>query len=67
MKKGLAKILKDFSVPDSNLFSEWMEAYSGSELWGVLLSFFYQLKAPISILLIFCVNFLLDNLQNLCY
>lgn len=67
MKKGLAKILKDFSVHDSNLFSEWMEAYFGLELWGVLLSFFYQLKAPISILFKFCVNFLLDNLQNLCY
>jgi len=46
MKKGPQKIGKDFFVPDSNLFSEWMEAYSGSELWGVLLSFFYQLKAP---------------------
>lgn len=44
MKKGLAKILKDFFVPYNNLFSEWMEAYSGSELWGVLLSFYIMRK-----------------------
>lgn len=66
-EKGTKKILKDFFVPDSNLFNQRMEAYSGSELWGVLLDFFYQLKAPISILFLLCVNYLLDNLQNLRY
>lgn len=66
-EKGTSKILKDFFVPDSNLFNQWMEAYSGSELWGVLLDFFYQLKAPISILFLLFVNFLFNNLQNLCY
>jgi len=67
MKKGLKNFLKDFFVPDSNLFNQWMEAYSGSDLWGVLLDFSYQIKAPISILFLLCVNCHLDNLQNLCY
>lgn len=42
--------LKDYFVPDSYLFNQWMEVYSRSELWVVLTYFFYQLKAPISIL-----------------
>jgi hypothetical protein len=66
-EKGISKFLKDFFVPDSNFINQWMEAYSGSELWGVLLDFFYQLKAPISILFLLCVNYPKDNLQNLCY
>ena len=40
---------------DSNL-------YSGPELWGVLLDYFYQFEAPISILFLFCRNTLLDNI-----
>lgn len=66
-KKGLQKKLMDYFVSDSYLFNEWIGAYSGSELWGVLPDFFYQLKAPICILFILCGNALLENLHNLHY
>lgn len=67
-QKGTSKKkLKDYFVSDSYLFYEWIEAYSGSELWGVLPYFFYQLKAPICILFILCGNALLENLHNLHY
>lgn len=66
-KRDLKKKLKDYFVSDSYLFNEWIGAYSGSELWGVLPDFFYQLKAPICILFILCENALLENLHNLHY
>lgn len=66
-KKGLKKKLKDYFVSDSYLFNQWIGAYSGSELWGVLPYFFYELKAPICILFILCRNALLENLHNLHY
>ncbi|MGH2313479.1 hypothetical protein ACRB7L_00170, partial [Staphylococcus aureus] len=40
-KGGGVKKLKDYFVPDSYLFNQWMEVYSGSEFWGVLPYFFY--------------------------
>ena len=49
-KWGL-KGVKDYFVPDSYFFNWRIGACSGSELWGVLPDRFYQLKAPISILL----------------
>ncbi len=64
---GTSTKLKDYFVPDSHLFNQWIGAYSGSELWGVLLDYFYQLKAPISILFLLCRNVLLNNLHNLHY
>lgn len=67
VKEGLKKNLKDYFVPDSHFFNQWRGAYSGSELWGVLPDFFYQLKAPISILFLLCVKVILDNLRNLRY
>lgn len=39
--KGDLKKLKDFIVSDSHLFNQWIGAYSGSELWGVLPDYFY--------------------------
>ena len=66
-KRGLKKELKDYFVSDSYLFNQWIGTYSGSELWGVLPDFFYQLKAPICILFILCRNALLENFHNLHY
>lgn len=63
--KGTQKKLKDYFVPDSHLFNQWMRTYSGSELWGVLPNFFYQFKGPISILFSIMHKYaFLDILQN---
>lgn len=63
-KKGDFKKLKDYFVPDSYLFNQWMEVYSRSELWGVLTYFFYQLQAPFSILFLLYIKTLLDILKK---
>lgn len=57
--KGDFKKLKDYFVPDSYLFNQWMEVYSRSELGGVLPYFFYQLQVPISILFILYINWII--------
>ena len=43
-KKGLKKKWKDYFVSDSYLFNQWIGAYSGSELWGVLPDFSTNFK-----------------------
>lgn len=67
--KGDFQKLKDYFVSDSYLFNRWMEVYSGSEFWGVLPYFFYQRKAPISILFLLYINInvLLDIFKNIRY
>ena len=63
--KGTQKKFKDYFVPDSHLFNQWMRTYSGSELSGVLPNFFYEFNAPISILFSIMHKYaFLDILKN---
>lgn len=55
-KNGLKKV-KGYFVSDSDFYNRWIGAYSGSELWGVLLDHFYEFKAPIIILFILFILF----------
>jgi len=44
--KGDFKKLKDYFVPDSYLFNQWMEVHSRSELGGSVALFFLPTSSP---------------------